>query len=54
LADACIRGDPTPRQRRQPPASDFARPVPPPDRPEPASPPGSTRPVLRRFRDGKY
>lgn len=53
-ADAYVRGDPAPRRRREPPTSAFARPVPPPNSPEPASPPGSTRPVLRRFRDGKY
>jgi hypothetical protein len=53
-ADACVRGDTAPRQRNQPPNSAFARPVPPPNPHEQASPPGSTRPVLRRFRDGKY
>ncbi len=53
-ADAYVRGDPAPRQRREPPTTAFARPEPPPNSPEPASPRGSTRPVLRRFRDGKY
>lgn len=51
--DACVRGDPPPRRRTEPTTSTFAAPVTPPNPPRPAIPLGSTRPVLRRFRDGK-